>query len=349
MELTLRELNRTLLARQLLLGRTKLPVTRAVERVGPLQAQYVPSSYVALWSRLAGFSKAKLTRALARGSVVQSSAVRTTLHLTSRADYPHFAAAYLAPQLARAERLAPDLAELRAAVARAAEHGGDIRAAAGEALQTDDPWKIAFALRAFPWVRLYPAGTWGQPPGGSSAVWKGALPSTADGTLHAVRRYLAAFGPATRKDVEHFLKLPVAQLKPALAETRVVEIGNETYFDVPRGEYVSARTPAPPRFLHSFDSAFLAHDDKSRIVAREYRDVVYRKQNATMHPCFLVDGFVAGTWKIERARQKATLTLRPFAPLPRAHRRELVEEGERLVRWYEDDVASHTVSVAAPA
>jgi hypothetical protein len=198
-------------------------------------------------------------------------------------------------------------------------------------------------------VRLPPSGLWGNHKPGPSALWADALPSIEEGTALAVRRYLAAFGPATRKDIEHFLALPVRQLEPALEPMRRIETDAGTVYDVPRGRFAPANAPAPPRFLHSFDSAYLAHEDKSRICAPEYEAAVYRKKNATMSPIFLVDGFVAGTWKIERTQTKTTLRLSPFAPVPRAARGELVEEGERLVRWIDEDATSYAVSVAVPA
>ena len=57
-----RELNRALLARQMLLERAKTPLPRALERMGGLQAQYAPSMYIGLWTRLEGFARDQLTR-----------------------------------------------------------------------------------------------------------------------------------------------------------------------------------------------------------------------------------------------------------------------------------------------
>ena len=64
MILTARALNRTVLARQLLLARARIPIGRALERVAGLQAQYAPSPYIRLWSMLEGFELGDLTRAL---------------------------------------------------------------------------------------------------------------------------------------------------------------------------------------------------------------------------------------------------------------------------------------------
>src|ERR687883_252079 len=85
--LTQRELNRALLARQMLLERAKAPLPRAVERMGGVQAQYAPSSYIALWSRVEGFERAALTGALGRRAVTQATVRRGTTHFLSRRDY----------------------------------------------------------------------------------------------------------------------------------------------------------------------------------------------------------------------------------------------------------------------
>jgi hypothetical protein len=90
---TLRELNRTLLLRQMLLERKRLSVVKVVTRLVGLQAQYAPSPYVALWSRTEGFRKEQLTRALASGSVVKAGSLRTTLHVMAAAEFPHIASA----------------------------------------------------------------------------------------------------------------------------------------------------------------------------------------------------------------------------------------------------------------
>jgi hypothetical protein len=99
---TLRELNRTLLLRQMLLERRRIGVAAAVARLVALQAQYAPSPYVALWSRVAGFRKEQLTRGLVDGSIVKAAAFRTTLHVLGARDYPFLASSYIESQRGRA-------------------------------------------------------------------------------------------------------------------------------------------------------------------------------------------------------------------------------------------------------
>src|SRR5438876_2669718 len=89
--LTQRELNRALLARQLLLERSRVPLARAVERIGGIQNQYAPNAYIRLWSCLEGFDRSALDRALDRRTVVQASLMRHTVHIVSARDFWLFA------------------------------------------------------------------------------------------------------------------------------------------------------------------------------------------------------------------------------------------------------------------
>src|SRR5262245_35202108 len=85
--LTEPELNRALLGRQLLLERSGASLPRTLDRMGGLQAQYAPSMYIGLWSRMEGFERAQLDRALVRRSVAQGTLMRATIHLVSKGDY----------------------------------------------------------------------------------------------------------------------------------------------------------------------------------------------------------------------------------------------------------------------
>src|SRR4249919_1095193 len=71
----------------MLLERADLTLTKAVERMGCVQSQYAPSSYIGLWTRLAGFQRSQLTRALERRAVVQGTLMRSTIHIVSARDY----------------------------------------------------------------------------------------------------------------------------------------------------------------------------------------------------------------------------------------------------------------------
>ena len=327
-----RELNRTLLDRQLLLARKRITVAKAVERLIALQAQYAPSPYVALWSRVDGFRKASLTDALIDGSIVKAGSLRTTLHVMTRAAFPQIASAYIESERGRTERLGVDVELLRDAVPREAISNADLFELGHRVFGTDDRWTVAFAYRALPFVRGAPVGRWPHTKPSPFELWRDPLPDAHESSKRIVLQYLAAYGPASRDDIVQFTGFKVRQIGPALAGMRTFEDEQGvTLYDAARGRLVRADTPAPVRFLPAFDSVILAHRDRSRIVPPEYLEAVFNKKNATTKNTFTVDGFIVGAWRIEKGR----LVLDPFAPLPLQARREVDEEGARLVSFYE--------------
>jgi len=328
---TSRELNRTLLLRQSLLERRRVSLGRTVTRLVGLQAQYAPSPYVALWSRIEGFRKEQLTRALAAGSIVKAGSLRTTLHVMSAAEFPYLASAYVESQRGRTEGLGVDVEVLRGALPDEPITSAELFELGYRVLGTDDRWTVAFAYRALPFVRTAPVGEWPHTKPSPFRLWRLPLPTPRESAVRVVRQYLAAYGPATRDDIAQYTSFKVRQIVPALEGLPTVLDGEgRTLFDVPRAPRAAGDAHAPVRFLPAFDSIILAHRDRSRIVPSEYVEVVFNKRNATTKNTFTVDGFVAGAWRIERKR----LTIEPFAPLPARARREVDAEGARLLAWY---------------
>ena len=323
---SLRELNRTLLARQLLLERSSLGVVDAAHQLLALQAQWAPGPYVALWSRLQSAPKEEVSE------LVKATTLRGTLHVSSRELFPALTSAKIEAVRGRTENLGVDVEALRRALPRRAMTGEELREIARQALGTDDTWTLEFALRALPFVRDGVIGPWPhtKPPPGR--LWREPLPAPQESAARVVRAYLAAYGPATRDDVERFTAFKIRQIAPALAG---FEIG-DGYYDVPGAPRVSGRVRAPVRFLPAFDSALLAHLYTGRLVPPEYVDAVYNRKNAMCKSTFTVDGFVAGIWRVERKR----LLVEPFAPLAPRWQREVDEEGERLLAWWLTDTGA---------
>lgn len=333
-----RALNRALLARQLLLERATLSVPRAVERVGGIQAQYAPSSYIGLWSRLHGFDRQDLDRALARRSVVQGTLMRATIHLVSRGDYWPIAEAIGEPLRAWWFRTTKRHGE-RAALAeidhrsRALLADGPLRRAELIKRLGGDPADWAGVGLWTALLRVPPSGTWANRRADLYAAaedWIG--PSTAtpeQGVELLVRRYLPAFGPATRKDVQSFTGLPAAMIAPALERMpprRFVSETGEELLDVRRAPLPDPDTPAPPRFLPVWDATLLVHARRTQILPERYRARIFNTKTPHSFPTFLVDGQVAGTWRHEDGR----IRLSPFVPLPRTARRALEDEAAGL-------------------
>lgn len=331
--LTLRELNRTLLLRQLLLERRRLSVHRAVARLVALQAQYAPSPYVALWARVRAFRKAHLTDALVDGSIVKSGVMRGTLHVVTRELYPFIESAHIESQRGRVAGIGTDPEALAAAWP---DHPvDDAHVLAAELLGTDDRWTIAFTLRAMPWVRTAPVGDWPHTRPSPSVPWREPLAAPAEGAARVVRDYLAGYGPAAREDLEQYTSFKVRQLAPALDGLRTfADEQGRTLFDLPRAPLAPASAAAPVRFLPPYDSIILAHRDRTRILPDEYRDAVLRSKNATTLATFTVDGLISGSWRADRTKGAWRITAEPFAPLPAKVRREVDAERDALERFY---------------
>jgi hypothetical protein len=343
--LTTRELNRALLARQLLLQRAKLPVPRAIERLAGLQAQHASSPYIQLWARLEAFRREQLTRALERRNVVKALLMRGTLHLVTPTDYWSFATvrrelggvlwppAYekLVPKARLAELARASLKELR----------GTQRTLT-EMLTLLEPHARAPATPAFLWRRLQghafvihvpPSGTWGYHKEGVYAPadeWiPGEAPKPAVAFEHLVRRYLAAFGPATKHDIGQWAGLPrLTPIADALERLELRTFRDErgrTLYDLPRAPLPDPETPVPVRLVPRFDNLVVSHDDRTRILGDVPVNRIVTK-NAIVHATILVDGFVAGTWQLENGRVK----LEPFKRLSRETRAALTDEVAKL-------------------
>lgn len=361
--LTLRELNRATLARQLLLERAALPIPVAVERLAGLQAQVPNPPYVGLWTRLRDFRRDDLTALLERRQIVRATMMRSTLHLVTAEDYLLLRPA-LQSALTRALRAffgqrAQGL-DVDRLVAAAQAHLEEqprtftaLRALLSDLEPDRDPEAMAYAVRThLPLVQAPPGGAWGY--GGSPAYalaesWLGGpLAAPEASWRHLVFRYLAAFGPATVKDVQTWsglvrLRDAIEELKPGLRAFRD-ERGTEL-LDLPDLPLPPADAPAPVRFLPEYDNLVLSHADRTRVIADEHRSRVFLSAGR-VRATLLVDGFVRGVWQIERAPGAIRLVLEPFGPLSGEARDALVEEGERLVRFVADGAETFDVRFA---
>jgi Winged helix DNA-binding domain len=337
-----------LLARQLLLKRTRLPVPRAIERVGALQAQWSPSPYIALWTRLGGFRIAQLERALARKTVVKATLMRSTLHITSTADYFAFAAAIVDARRARVERSFPDTtvdavaARLREATAEPPRSWDEWRelvvSLAGRPIKPGEIWPLwTVSFMNARLVHLPPSGRYGHYRSAHFAPadeWTGEPePAIGNPMEHLVRRYLAAFGPATIDDMASWMGVPTPAIRgslPALQMRTFRDEQGRLLYDLPRLPLPAGDRPAPVRLLPKWDSALLAYSppERARILPDRYRKRVIAP-NGDVAQTMLVDGFVAGTWKVEKKR----VAPEPFERLTKTTRAELDAEGERLLEF----------------
>jgi hypothetical protein len=336
--LTGRELNRALLARQLLLGREQAAIPRVLERMGGLQAQYAPSMYIGLWSRLAGFERDDLDRALERKAVVQGTLMRQTIHLVSARDYWPLA---LAVRHARREwwlkshKGGPTSREMAEAAKRLQRglRDGVLRRADVEAIVGGGAVGVNGVGMWLDLVRAPPSGTWERRRADLYAAaddWVGAPDVSPDAAReHLVRRYLGGFGPASANDIADWAGLPLKEVAAVLEHMRVRRFRDEAgaeLVDLPRAPIPDADTPAPVRFLPVWDASLLVHARRTGILPERHRVKVFSTKTPQSVQTFLVDGTVAGTWTYEKGR----IVLKPFGRLDPSTRRELEEEAEGL-------------------
>ena len=334
--LTDRDLNRALLARQLLLERERHPVPRAVERLCAIQGQWSPSPYIGLWSRLAGFERDELTRAFERMQVVKATLMRITLHVVSARDFLALAPLWRAHRRDEYERRGGDADAIQAMIGAALAERPRTHAELYELFPDVYDWRARSLLAL---VHLPPSGTWryhGPTHLTEAERWLGKpLGNPAAGAKLLVERYLSAFGPASQADLLRFAGLRVKDVKPGLdaLASRLVRYRSDdgrVLLDLDGAPLPPPDTPAPVRFLPKWDSTLLAYDRRTRILPAEYQKAVIRK-NGDVQQTFLVDSVVAGLWRLHRGR----VELEPFAPLRPRVRRELEEEGAALAQFHE--------------
>jgi Winged helix DNA-binding domain len=336
--LTQRQLNRTLLARQLLLERGRMSIPKALERIGGIQAQYAPAMYIGLWSRLEGLERDALTQALERRTIVQGTMMRATIHLVSKADYWPLTVAIRDERRAWWERVHAQLnrKQMRAAAKRLRRllaDGPRHRKEIEEILGRD----VALGGAAYvDLVRAPPSGTWERRRADLYALaedWIGQPNVTPDKALdHLVRRYLRGFGPALQTDIADWTMMPVSKIAQALERMTIRRFRDENgkeLIDVPRAPLPDPDAPAPPRFLPVWDATLLVHARRTQILPEEYRPLVFNVKTPNSVNTFLIDGQVAGTWRYEQGK----VALAPFAPLPRTARRDLEDEARRLAAF----------------
>jgi len=334
--LTLRELNRATLARQLLLKRKRLSPTAMIEHLVGMQAQSPQAPYIGIWTRATSFRRASLERLLAQRAVLRATMMRGTLHFVTARDYAVFRSAMSETNFpwesGGAKRLAPSMRELAA--------GGSVTAEEALAyLEQEHGLTGIQARRAWQNARVAghvlhhsDAALWqGQNNGRFAAVDEPEAHDPLEARAEMLRRYLAAFGPASRRDMVAWSMMRVAEIQRAIDVLELLRFRDENgreLFDVPGAPLPDAEVPAPVRFLPKWDNVLLAFADRTRMLPEEYRKTVI-KMNGDVAQTFLVDGFVAGMWRVEEGRVVAE----PFEPLSRAGKAEVEDEAARLRAW----------------
>lgn len=345
-----RQLNRTFLERQFLLERTDRSAVEVIAQLLALQSQAANSPYEALWARVSGFSPTDLDRLYSDRSVVRGTWFRSTVQTTTAEDYLAFRGLHSELFLRAMDQHIPGapglgwVEELRAHYSRAGSLTGPELVALAHGLFPDtavDSWKQHSVRRAVPLLR-YPKGPGGRTLGPRDPWIEveghlGELPLAAGSVDSAelIRRYLAAYGPATPADASNFLGLP--RLGPIFRSMGLVEHHTEAgvlLYDTPEGTLTPEDAEAPPRLMASFDHSILGHADRTRIIDRGLSPIL-SGVNAVFKPFILVDGRVTGYWSYGLSKGIPAVKLRYFSRPTASQEQDLLSEaGSWAESWF---------------
>ncbi|MEJ2853671.1 MULTISPECIES: winged helix DNA-binding domain-containing protein [unclassified Saccharothrix] len=357
--LSRRAVNRATLARQFLLERTARPVPEVVAHLVGLQAQTPHTWYTGLWSRIAGFRPEDAADLLVDRTLVRIAVMRSTIHLVTAPDalaLRPLVQPVLDRDLFRNYTHGPDMRGLdvdavvaagRALLAEKPRTNKELGALLHEQWPDRSPSALAYAIRCqVPLVQVPPRGLWGRsgPIAHTSVeVWLGESVTDRPSIEDMVLRYLAAFGPATVKDVQTWSGLTrLREVVERLPLVRLRDEDGQELFDLPDAPRPAEDTPAPVRYLYDFDNLLLSHADRRRVVTPDVKARDY-DPHGPVPQFFLVDGVTAGDWRVERTKEVATLELRPFHRLSTVD--EVEREGAALLEFLAPEVPKHDIRV----
>ena len=355
--LTARDLNRAFLARQMLLERADLAPLEAIRRLVAVQGQAPRAPFLGLWARLKTFDPAELRRLIADRQVIRATLMRATLHVMAADDFLALRPALRGNMLTRPadggepslylpgglrvtmEELGPilDLARAHFAAPRPFESLREAVEAAGHG----DVRVMAYAARILlPLLQAPDGAEFGYKPGGDfvlAKAWLGEEVAAASHPSELVGRSVAAHGPATPADFATWSgEKGAAPLFEALGDelVRFRDERKRVLFDLKDAPRPGADALAPPRLLPDFDGVLLGHQDRARIVAPENLAKAITSKNLLVPPVLLIDGFVAGTWRLELKKKTAQAAITAFGPLKPRDKAALEAEAQALLKTF---------------
>ena len=334
-----RDLNRALLARQLLLDRAALTIPEAIEQVGGLQTQYAPSGYVGLWSRLLDFPRESLTTALEDRSVIQATLMRVTIHMVSRREFWRYALGVRQARRVWALRI-PNATAGEGPMIEAATRLREALAAGPRSVKELGEMGAGFVGNLGLWVdlvRVPPSGTGERRRADRLALaddWVGPPDTTEEeGLAHLVRSYLRAFGPAAWRDIASWAGITATDAKrggEGLTLARYRDEDGRQLVDLPDAPLPDAGAGVPVRFLPHWDANLLVHARRTGLLPEAYRPRVFSTRNPFSVGTYLVDGVVAGAWSLKDGR----ILLDAFRELTTAEERAVEREREALETFH---------------
>lgn len=337
--ITRRQLTAALAARQMLIERARLDPVEAIRRLTPIQGQHGPAPYLALAGRLERFRRDDLEAALRSGKVVKTTIMRVTLHLVAAGDYPAYAQLSRQARMRRWRKDYPHLDEARVTAALAKwlkqpRSNTEIRERVlrYEGVPEDEWSSVMFARTLVPLVQLPPAGYWSNRQRPQFVVDPRPLPDPAEAATLVLSRYLAAYGPASRRDAAAWAGVAQRDFAEAFERLPTVSFTDEKgieLFDLPEQPLPPASTRLPVRLLAHWDQPLLAYADRDRIIPPELLPL---RLTLSGDPTVTVNGRVAASWKLERATKTVRVEVRPHVEISRRAAREIRAEAKRTAR-----------------
>lgn len=349
MEVTLQQANRYLLKRQHLLSPCSDPL-RAVQDACGLQAQIPSTPALSLRARVSGFALSDYDQMLVeKRSLVRTWAIRGTVHTVPSALLPRYTRIYtegqdLGPWSQKAlDLLATGPATRQQLTQRAVTELG---VAPEQAKELFGPWGGVLRTLARHGLTVHMPAEGSDVPVVLTEQWLGMVPGpvTREELEDALLQdYLRGYGPASMQDFAYFLTWPLSRVRPIFTRAKgLVEVrleGSKLAHFIPADclpelGAVTGAESAPVRLLPRFDSMLLAHRDRERVIDPAYRTQVYRPA-AVVEATVLLDGRVAGTWRMKRTTRELQVVYQPFKKgRTKGAPRAVEAEFKRLAGWY---------------
>jgi hypothetical protein len=336
----------------------KSKLLEIVRDVCGIHAQVPSSAQLQVWSRVDGISRDDIRDALwDHRKLVRTWSLRGTLHLHSSDDLPVYVAA-----LSQNDRwwkgawlrmIGMTEKQLRTTL-------DAIHSSLGARPITREQLADKVATRVGTKGRERMLSGWGEmlkpaafqghlcsgPPRGQNVTfvrpdrWLGKWepPTPEDAWNVIVRRYLRAYGPASREDFGRWWGMqpaPAGRVLKSLGD-ELAEVDVDDYRgwvpsqDLPE---IRKKRPRPPvRLLAGFDVYVVGNRPRESLVDKEFESRVFRRAG-WISPVLLIGGACAGVWKHERRGAQIEVSVSPFRKLSGTHRKAINEEADRLGKF----------------
>lgn len=322
-----------------------------------IQAQILPAGALALWNRTSRLTEERFNHRLySERTLVKLWGQRGTLHLYASRDWPLLCAArsinrtWNERQVADEEQARHEvLIEQVAALLRERETLGrsDLRAA-GLDLNDDhfSAWGGIFADLVRRGYACHAGRVGNEGHFAHRERWLPDLvwqpPSADEANAEVMRRFFAAYGPATIQDFSYWRYVPAGQIRPwqqtLAAELAEVQVEGRSMFVLRHDlDELLAQPPEraawPVKMLYRFDPYLLAHKDKTWVADTAFYKQIWRPAGH-IEGIVLAYGRAVATWRYDRKGRGLVITMAPFKKLPRYVQRAVEKQAPQVAAFF---------------